>query len=449
MNAFEARMFIEQVLAQPSIPAAAQLVQANVRALDQVFFMVLQQMMQEAQPRSTGNWGGSVEDRIAEGLARIQNPTGPSQRLQALTMLHNFALQQCQQLAVANLLQPQSPSTKPPVLAPTGTPPVLPQTAPPRLPGAAKGFDYWLKQIQNGGASAAAQPAASTPEPLDDMAKARRLMEIDRRYLPMLADTMPGRANDQVIRNLESVHDDYERLARCGLPTYPLYTERDLEGKMADVMESLARAHDSLNHVEEARRAYKQAQQMWQHTGQADKARRCEAALARLKLSTEGNVDDEVNRLQEELELISAPSLAHVKALVELGELQSRASDDFAAEESLLQAQDEMEQLGYASGSGPSGTDLAKALQESLLGIMSGDAPKGPTQIETKILGRDLQLRILLALAQIYRESDPDKANDYLQRSKEMDSSAENEAFSDEMLKALGLTPGNPAQTGQ
>src|SRR5206468_3492899 len=104
MNALQARMFIEQILAQPSIPAATQLVQANLSLLDATFFMVLQQLIQQEQATSVGNWGGSVEDRIAERMAHLNSPSAPSQRLQALQMLLNYAGQLCQQQAVAQLL---------------------------------------------------------------------------------------------------------------------------------------------------------------------------------------------------------------------------------------------------------------------------------------------------------------------------------------------------------
>lgn len=441
MNEFQARMFIEQILAQPTVPAAAQLVQTNVRALDEVFFMVLEQMIQAEQSAGSGSWGDSFEDRMAESLARIQSPSAPSQRLQALQMLQNFAFQQAQQLALSNLFQPQAPA-----VPRAATPPPLPKSSasPPPLPGAAKGFDYWLNEIKKMGAPEPSAVSASEPEPQDDMAKARKLMEIDRRYLPMMADILPGRANARVIAELKAVQSDYERLAKAGPPTFAFYTARDLDGKIADVLESLARAHDSLNQATEARDYYQRAIQKWTAVAQPDKARRCETALARLRLSTDGNVDDEIQRLQANLERTPPNSLARVQALVELAELQSGSGDDFAAEELLLQARDEMAALGYDSATGPSGTDLANALQQSLRGIMSGQGGGGPSPIEIQMQARDLQRRILLALAQIYRESDPAKAGEYLRQSKEMDGPGENQAFSQEMLKSLSSLFGEP-----
>lgn len=406
MNAFQARMFIEQILAQPSVPAAAQVVQANLGALDAVFFLVLQQMIQAEQPDPGGSWGGSMEDRIAEGMARLGSPVAPSQRLQALCMLQNYAGQLCQQQMLTNLFQPAAP---PP-------PPVVPQPAPAKPPPL----------------------PPPLPPPQGDLAKVQKLMALDRRYLPLLADIMPGRATPKTITELETLREDYERLAAAGPPDHPFYTPKDLRGKIADVLESIARTQDSLNRVEEARDHYQRALQAWAEIGQPEKVRRCETALARLRLSTEGNVDAEIQRLQSALEETPSDTLAHVQNLVELAELQSGGGDDFAADELLMQAREEMTRMGYGTPTGPSGIDLAGALEDSVRAILSGQGGGGPTPIETQMQARGLQRRILFALAQICRDSDPAKANGYLQQAKQMDGKGEKEAFSQEMLSSLG-----------
>ncbi len=275
--------------------------------------------------------------------------------------------------------------------------------------------------------------------PSDDVGKARRLIEIDQRYLLAMPDTLPGKASEAVVRTFESIKADYEALIQAGPPSFALYKVEDLLVKVADVTESIARTYDSLRNDDQAAIHYERAAEAYARHGHADKAQRCRSALAQLKLSADGNIDDELQRLQKFLATLTPPSLEHAKTRVQLAELYSAAGDDFEAEAHLKNAEQELQQLGYTN---PGGEHLADALTQSMNRILSGEAGTGPSAIENQMLVRDLYRRIYLAYAQMCRSTDPDKAADWLKKAEAMDSSGMNQQFSDEMMKSLGSLMG-------
>ena len=271
--------------------------------------------------------------------------------------------------------------------------------------------------------------------PSDDVGKARRLIEIDQRYLMAMPSTMPGQASEAVVAMFESIKADYEALIQAGPPSFPLYSVDDVHVKVADVTESIARTYDSLRNDEQAAMHYERAAEGYERHGHADKAQRCRNAIAQIRLSADGNIDDELQRLQKVLATLPPPSLEHAKTTVQLAELYSAAGDDFEAEEQLKRAQQELQQLGYDN---PGGGNLAEALAQSMNGILSGEARSGPSTIEIQMLVRDLYRRMYLAYAQIYRSTDADAAAEWLKKAEAMDSSDMNEQFSNEMMKSIG-----------
>jgi tetratricopeptide (TPR) repeat protein len=271
--------------------------------------------------------------------------------------------------------------------------------------------------------------------PSDDVAKARRLIEIDQRYLLAMPNTLPGQASEAVVAMFQSIKADYESLIQAGPPSFPLYSVDDIQVKVADVTESIARTYDSLRNDEQAALHYERAAEGYERHGHADKAQRCRNALAQLTLSAEGNIDEELQRLQKMLAALTPPALEHARTTVQLAELYSAAGDDFEAEEHLKRAEQELQQLGYDN---PGGGNLADALAESMNSILSGEARSGPSTVEIRMLVRDLYKRMYLAYAQIYREADPDAAAEWLKKAEAMDSTAMNQQFSDQMMKSIG-----------
>jgi tetratricopeptide (TPR) repeat protein len=269
----------------------------------------------------------------------------------------------------------------------------------------------------------------------DDVDKARRLVEIDQRYMMAMPNTLPGQASEAVVAIFESIRAEYEALIQAGPPSFPLYTVDDLLVKVADVTESIARTYDSLRNDDQAAIHYERAAEGYARHGHADKAERCRNALAQLRLSAGGNINDELQRLQKVLAGLTPPSLDHARTTLQLAELYSAAGDDFEAEEHLKSTEQELQQLGHGN---PGAGRLADALTESMTSILSGNAGSGPSTIEIQMLLRDVYKRMYLAYAQIYRATDPDAAAEWLKKAEAMDSGGMNQQFTDEMMKSLG-----------
>ena len=269
--------------------------------------------------------------------------------------------------------------------------------------------------------------------PLDDMSKMRRLMELDQRSLAAMFMLMPGKATETGVAEWKEIHAGYEDLLRAGAPKDAFYTLDSVRKKMADTTDSIARSYDSLNNLEQAKLYYEQAAQSYEEIGDHDKANRCRNHIAQIRLSDEGNLDDELLRLQTMLESVPKNSLQHAQLLIDLGELYIQMSDDDEAEKLLTVANRELDELG----GNPAGANLGDALAQSLSSILEGKHAGGPTPIETQTLMRGLYRRLYLALAQIYRELDADKAAAYLAQARQLDSKELNEDFSKRMLEAL------------
>jgi TPR repeat protein len=246
--------------------------------------------------------------------------------------------------------------------------------------------------------------------PEADMAKAQKLMEIDARYVAVIPRVMPGQVDQAVIDELRDVLEGYRRLHEEGAPTFAFYTLDDLVGKMANTTEFIARAHETLTDLEQAEVHYEQAAKLFDSVGRHDEAERCRTTIARAQLAATGDVDADVRRLRGVLDRLSEPSLERVGVMVELGELTSKAGDDFEAASLLRQALEELQGLGLEE---PQAEDMAASLEATLRSIDDGTARPGETEVERVILVHGLYLRLYMALAQAARETDPEEARRY------------------------------------
>ena len=155
------------------------------------------------------------------------------------------------------------------------------------------GFDGWLKKL-NEDLGIGAEPSLSEDRrPADDMGKMRRLLAIDRRQLAALPNTIVGRANAAVVRDLEVIAADYEALLEAGPPTIPLYTVQALRTKIADTLSMAARASHAAREAGEAQRLNRAAAKAYRAAGEESKAKECEADARRKKVDTAGDVDNQ------------------------------------------------------------------------------------------------------------------------------------------------------------
>lgn len=269
----------------------------------------------------------------------------------------------------------------------------------------------------------------------DDMAKMRRLMELDRRYMGAMFMMMPGRASEANVAELQEIYAGYESLLNSGPPYEPVYTLDTLRKKMADTTDVMARTYSSLNKLKEAKLHYELAAQRYDEIGEREKAAACRVNVAQIKVSDEGDIDDELIRLRTALESVAPNSLPHAQLLLDLGELHLKMSDDDEAEKYLTEAQRELEALG----GNPGGANLGDVLAQSLSSIMNGTHQSGsPTLIETQMAMRGCYQRLYLALGQVYKEKDAKQAAAYLAQAREISSPQHNDDLSKRMLEALG-----------
>lgn len=109
MNPFQARAFIDQILNSPNIYLAQALVDANLAQLDDTFFQVLQQMIQEAD--NQGQFGSSLFSPNMPGVVAdymINSRAQSEQRSQGLRMLYQYAAARRQQTSPAPQARPSA-----------------------------------------------------------------------------------------------------------------------------------------------------------------------------------------------------------------------------------------------------------------------------------------------------------------------------------------------------
>lgn len=255
-----------------------------------------------------------------------------------------------------------------------------------------------------------------------DLEKVHRLMEIDSRYVAAIPKVLPGQASKALIGELQGVLKSYALLYREGEPSFKFYTLDDLVGKMANTTEFIARAYETLADLDHAKEHYERAAQLFESVGRNDEAARVRTTVAGAELAATGDVDTDIKRLRSKLAEQPDPSLQRVGVRVELGELTSRAGDDFEATSILRAALDELRGLGFDE---PKADDVAAALEATQRGIEQGTARPGETELERLVLVRGLYLRLYLALAQAARDTDPDEARRYQERAQALNATEE------------------------
>jgi tetratricopeptide (TPR) repeat protein len=247
-----------------------------------------------------------------------------------------------------------------------------------------------------------------------DGAKALIFMEVQQRHMAAMSGAMPGAANEAVIEEFKAIYSDYDQLVHMGAPEHPLYSITDVQRRMADVLEWIARSYDSMRDIEQANYYYEKAVGRFQSLGDRDSVARNQQNIAQLGYEREGSVDQELERLRTKLSSLPEGSLQHAIALVELGELYMRSGDDFASEENLLVAMEELERMGHPD---PSGEDAKEVLNQTVQDIMSGQATAGTTRFETLTAVHGAYQRIYQCLSTIYADRENlDEAAKYFQK---------------------------------
>jgi tetratricopeptide (TPR) repeat protein len=273
-------------------------------------------------------------------------------------------------------------------------------------------------------------------EPQTDAARAMELIQIDKRVTAMMMRTHFNPVDDTVIADWKNIVDDYRELIKAGPPKTPLYTIDNVRLKVAQSLEALARAYASLHDAKQSSAYYKQAAQAFHEAGERGEAARCRSRQREDSMAEGAEYDDQIRAALQDLENLDKKQPEYFARLVDLGELQAHAGDDFAAEKTLLEAESG---LKHAKWGNPSGSDLAEALVATLTGLSSGQAVPSSRNIQTSTLVRTLHRRIHLGLADVYQSlGDTEKAGDRLERAEQMDRTSPDDDFSTTMTKLSG-----------
>jgi hypothetical protein len=284
-------------------------------------------------------------------------------------------------------------------------------------------------------AGAKSSRKGSKPEPETDYSRSMEMIQLDKRVTDMMMRTHFNPVNDAVIADWKNIVDGYRELIKAGPPKMPLYTIKDLRLKVAQSLEALARAYTSLHDGKQSSVYYKQAAKAFDEAGEPGEAARCRSRPGEDRMAEDAEYNEQIRAALHDLEKLDKKQPEYFSRLVDLGELQAHAEDDFAAEKTLLKAESGLQAAKWGN---PSGGDLAEALVATFKGIESGQAVSSAQNIQTSMLVRGLHRRIHLSLAGIYqRVGDARKADERLKLAEEMDRSSPDDDFSTTMLNKL------------
>ena len=280
--------------------------------------------------------------------------------------------------------------------------------------------------------------AVEVPE--GDYERAKMMLDLDRRVTSMTMRVWFNPANDSVVTDWKNIIEGYSALIKAGPPKIAAYYNvESLRRKVAEALQSLAGVYHSINDSENAREYYMQAAKAYQEAGDPEEAAKCRQNIGESRMMEEADFDGQIRTALEELETLDRQSPGYFSRLVDLGELQARAGDDFAAEKTLLKAEAGLKASGMDN---PSGGDLAQSLVSTLMAIDSGKGISPMAMIDKRLQARGLHRRIHLGLADVYRrlnrKGDAKKAKEHLAMAEDIDRSSPDDDFSNTMRDLSG-----------
>jgi tetratricopeptide (TPR) repeat protein len=300
----------------------------------------------------------------------------------------------------------------------------------------------WLQSVASEATGKAYQafesPAVGVPE--GDYERAKMMLELDGRVRSMMMRTWFNPVNDSVITDWKNSIEGYRALIKAGPPKSAAYYKiESLRRNFAEALQSLARAYQSINDAKNSNEYFIQAARAYEEAGDPEEAAKCRQTTCESRMAEEADFDGRIRTTLEGLEKIDRRSPEYFSRLVDLGELQARAGDDFAAEKTLLKAEAGLKTSGMDN---PSGGELARSLVSTLMAIDSGRSISPMAMIDKRLQVRGLHRRIHLGLADIYqrlnRKRDANKAKERLAMAETMDRSSPDDDFSNTMRGLSG-----------
>lgn len=249
----------------------------------------------------------------------------------------------------------------------------------------------------------------------------------------LMARSMPGKVDPGIVAGLAAAREQLEALLQHLDGPSQFVAPEDVAWRRADVIEWQGRAADSLQDPAAARAFYEQAAEAWGALGAGAEAARCRDKLRELRVTHEGEVDDEVAALRRRLEERAAPSTARATTLIALGELLSKVGDDVEARGHLEEAEGVLDEVVGA----PSGAAMAAALMASVAAVQDGSFTGGESAIERSLGVHQLRARLYLALGNVHRTTDPQRARVYEDKLRAMRAAAD-DSFTEALRSLIG-----------
>lgn len=218
-----------------------------------------------------------------------------------------------------------------------------------------------------------------------------------------------GRAEEDIFTKFAELESGYNTLLEETEADDTLVSAVDLRNRIADLTDWRGRAFENARQFDEAIDEFDRAAQLFDAIGKTAEAQRSRDKASEVRLETTADFDMEIERLRQKLETVQPGGPEQVKTLIALGELHSRANDDFEAVRLLEQAEAGLLEVGGH----PSDNDILGAMADTVAQIEGGELVAGFSSLESSVERRALTQRLYLALANAYRTTDPARAAEY------------------------------------
>jgi tetratricopeptide (TPR) repeat protein len=249
-----------------------------------------------------------------------------------------------------------------------------------------------------------------------------------------------------LVAEFDQLAEEYQELASLGPPTYAFYSIADIHVKTAQCLRDGGGALSISGDSDGAAARFRAAADAFYAAARPDDAAKCRDKLRDVQVDSGTGVADEVARLSTWILHNPAPSDARAENLVSLAELESRLGDVHAAREHFEVALQVVQELKWPDP----GQATAEASLASLIPGLIEDKP-GPAAMDERaeklggvlavVKSRALHRRIYSGMMNIVADSNPDLADQYDAKIREMSRPA--------APSRGGLLESSPSQLGQ
>lgn len=254
----------------------------------------------------------------------------------------------------------------------------------------------------------------------DSIKRMEQFMDLNKELRTAMMEITASQVDNQLLDQMADIGARYQALLDTTTPG-DIFIQSNTDAirqQIAETADWRARALQNVRRDDEAIAEFERAASCFRQVRKHAEAQRCIDKAGEMRLSKTGDLDAELNRLNIKLNDATPGTLPYVELLISLGELHIDVNDDFKATEYLHQAEEELKNLGGYS----SDKELLSSLFESIGNINNATHVPGNSPIENAVQHRALTQRLLLALGNAYRTTDPARAAECEERLSNLDS---------------------------